>query len=61
MQNSIDRQRLLRRFGTGPTHPAALVAKCAGGLVILIVLLLVSTHADTSAGLAMAQASAARH
>lgn len=36
MQNSIDRQRLMRRYGQDPTNPATLVAKCAAGILILI-------------------------
>lgn len=51
MQNSIDRQRLLQRYGQEPTSPVALVAKCAAGLLILLLLLLIGlTAPDDEAG-----------
>lgn len=51
MQNSIDRQRLLQRYGQSPGSPVALVAKCAAGFLILLLLLLIGlTAPDDEAG-----------
>ena len=48
MQNSIDRQRLLSRYGQTPGNPATVIAKCAAGIVILVLILLISLHAPES-------------
>jgi hypothetical protein len=45
MQNSIDRQRLMRRFGQDPVHQAAVIAKCVAGLLILLGILLIGAYA----------------
>jgi len=48
MQNSIDRQRLLRRCGQEPSSPATVIAKCAAGIAILIGILLISLNTPDS-------------
>lgn len=44
MQNSIDRQRLLRRYGQEPSSPVIVLAKCAAGIAILVGILLIGLH-----------------
>lgn len=51
MQNSIDRQRLLRRYGQEPSSPATVIAKCAAGIAILVGILLIGlTVPDADVG-----------
>jgi len=45
MQNSVDRQRLLRRYGQEPSNPITVLAKCAAGLLILLGILLIGLSA----------------
>jgi hypothetical protein len=45
MQNSMDRQRLLRRFGQEPAHPALVIAICLIGFLILLGILLIGVYA----------------
>lgn len=48
MQNSIDRQRLLQRYGQAPSSAGTVLAKCAAGFLILLLLLLIGlTTPDT--------------
>lgn len=44
MQNSIDRQRLLRRYGHEPANPTTLIAKCLAGFLVLIGVLLIDLY-----------------
>ncbi len=45
MQHSNDRQRLRQRHGQDPVNPAAVVAKCLAGLLILLGIVLVGLYA----------------
>lgn len=45
MQNSVDRQRLLQRYGQAPSSPATVIAKCVAGFLILLLILLIGLTA----------------
>ena len=52
MQSSIERRRLLKAMNEGPVYAGLVLAKCATGLAVIVLLALIGAHESLDRGAA---------